>query len=268
MLSPSGHTETSQSGIQDLAQLGEKLFFDPNLSFNRAQSCSYLPCANAWLSDPRDNGVQGSASLGADGKALGDRNTPALGYVGFTPDFGRNEQNEIIGGQFWDGRENDLKAQAGGPLLNPIEMAMPNKNAVLERLKENSSYVEAFTRLFDAQILDNAEDAFLPLTTAIEHFEKTDVFSSFDSKYDRYLAGEYSLSKQEDLGMTLFFSQQFSNCNQCHQLRQRPGRQTGNIYRLSLSQHRRSPKRAATQCQRTRTRIPGLRAAAKPAYRY
>ena len=49
-------------------------------------------------------------------------------------------------------------------------------------------------------------------------FEKTDFFSPFNSKYDRYLKGEYTLTEQEDLGMTLFFSNQFSNCNQCHQL--------------------------------------------------
>ena len=39
------------------------------------------------------------------------------------------------------------------------------------------------------------------------------------STTDRHLRGEYEMTPLEDLGMTLFFSQQFTNCNLCHQLR-------------------------------------------------
>ncbi|MCK9910409.1 hypothetical protein MXD81_14790, partial [Microbacteriaceae bacterium K1510] len=38
------------------------------------------------------------------------------------------------------------------------------------------------------------------------------------SKYDRYLRGEEKLTKQEELGRVLFFSNQFTNCSQCHRL--------------------------------------------------
>jgi len=56
------------------------------------------------------------------------------------------------------------------------------------------------------------------MTDSIAAFERTELFAPFDSKYDRYLKGEYKLTEQEDLGMTLFFSKQFTNCNTCHQL--------------------------------------------------
>ena len=212
----------TKTTITNTAELGERLFFDPNLSLNRTQSCATCHSPSKGFSDPRDNGVNGAASLGDDGKSIGDRNTPALGYGHLTPDFKLDKDGLYSGGQFWDGRANDLKAQAGGPILNGVEMAMPDKAAVLERLKENPNYIDAFKTLFDEQTLDNADQAFDALTSAIEHFEKTDTFSSFDSKYDRYLAGSYTLTQEEDLGRTLFFSKQFTNCNLCHQLNSNP----------------------------------------------
>jgi cytochrome c peroxidase len=54
-------------------------------------------------------------------------------------------------------------------------------------------------------------------------YEASPAFSTFDSKYDRYLRGEVELTKEEELGRTLFFSTQFTNCNLCHQLNPRPG---------------------------------------------
>ena len=50
----------------------------------------------------------------------------------------------------------------------------------------------------------------------------TEEFAPFDSKYDRFLAGEYTFTPEEELGRLLFFSEQFTNCNQCHQLHTSP----------------------------------------------
>ena len=61
------------------------------------------------------------------------------------------------------------------------------------------------------------------MTASIAAFEKTEFFAPFDSRYDRYLRGELELTAQESLGEALFFSQQFTNCNACHQLRAFPG---------------------------------------------
>lgn len=60
------------------------------------------------------------------------------------------------------------------------------------------------------------------MAESIQAFEQIETVSPFDSKYDRYLVGEYRMTEQEELGRTLFFSQQFSNCNRCHQLHETP----------------------------------------------
>lgn len=216
-----GNSSTEQS-ISTIVELGENLFFDTNLSNNRSQACATCHAPSHGFADPRDNGVGGSASLGDDGKSLGDRNTPAIGYARFAPGFAKDPEGNFHGGQFLDGRAHDLKEQAGGPILNGIEMGLPSKAALLERLNENPRYVDAFKTLFSDDTLKTEDNAFMAVTTALEYFEKSDFFAAFDSKYDRFLKGEYTLTKQEDLGMTIFFSQQFSNCHACHQLNSRP----------------------------------------------
>jgi len=58
------------------------------------------------------------------------------------------------------------------------------------------------------------------MAESIAAFEGTETFAPFDSKYDRYLRGKAKLTDQEELGRLLYFSQQFTNCNLCHQLHQ------------------------------------------------
>nr|WP_138465036.1 cytochrome c peroxidase [Poseidonocella sp. HB161398] len=197
----------------DLAALGEALFFDPALSANRTQSCATCHDPATGFADPR-----GAASPGDDGVSLGDRNAPSAAYAAFAPAFHRKENGRFAGGQFWDGRAAGLEEQAGGPPLNPIEMGMPDKAAVVARLRENPAYVDGFGRLFGTGTLEDETAGYQAMTAALAAFERTPEFSPFDSKYDRYLRGEVELSRDEELGRLLFFSQQFTNCNQCHQL--------------------------------------------------
>ncbi|MCT4655568.1 MAG: methylamine utilization protein MauG [Cohaesibacter sp.] len=210
-----------------LEGLGAALFFDEDLSKNRTMSCATCHAPEQGFSDPRDNGfdepVNMAVSLGDDGESIGDRNAPPAGYAAFTPDFHKNKQGLWVGGQFWDGREKDLEGQAGGPPLNPIEMGMPDKVSVVERIKEDDEYLNGFKLLFGDDIFDDTDKAYAAMTKAIAAFERTEFFSPFDSKYDRYLRGEVKFTKQEELGRTLFFSPQFTNCNICHQLRTTPG---------------------------------------------
>ncbi|GAA0783961.1 cytochrome-c peroxidase [Marinobacterium sediminicola] len=202
----------------DKAQLGQQLFFDVNLSQNRSQSCASCHSPARGFADDRD-GTELGASLGDDGHSLGDRNAPSAGYALFSPEFHRKASGEWVGGQFWDGRAATLADQAGGPPLNPIEMGMPDKAGVIARLKENPEYVRQFDAFFGDGILDNPEQGYIAMAESLAAFERTDFFAPFDSKYDRFLRGEARLSDQEELGRLLFFSQQFTNCNQCHQLR-------------------------------------------------
>lgn len=201
------------------AALGEALYFDVNLSKNRTQACATCHDPEFGFVDPRPTEAGRAVSLGDDGVSLGDRNTPTAAYARFSPPFHQMDDGEYRGGQFLDGREPDLKGQAGGPPLNPIEMGMPDKAAVVARLKENAAYVQAFDALFGEGILDDAEAGYEAMRESIAAFEHTPLFAPFDSKYDRYLRGEVELTSEEELGLVLFFSQQFTNCNQCHQLR-------------------------------------------------
>ncbi len=206
-----------------MTDLGAALFFDVNLSRDRTQSCATCHDPARAFVDWRDNGVAAAASLGGDMVSLGDRNAPTLSYASLIPAFHRNSEGDYVGGLFLDGRAADLAAQAGSPPLNPLEMAQADKSAVVERLQESEMYQVAFKALFGEAIFADVDATYEAMTQSIAAFEQQAFFSPFDSKYDRFLRGEYELSREEELGMTLFFSEQFTNCNQCHQLNTLPG---------------------------------------------
>ncbi|KZD06934.1 MAG: methylamine utilization protein MauG [Thalassospira sp.] len=213
---------SNTSSFADKAALGEALYFDTNLSKNRTQACASCHEPTTGFRDPRSEIAHGAYSLGDDGASLGDRNAPMAAYAKFAPDFHFKEDGTPVGGQFWDGRAKDLAEQAGGPPLNPVEMGMPDKATVVARLQEDEDYVESFKSLFGDDVWSDTDRAYAAMTDAIAAFERTDQFAPFDSKYDRFLRGEYKMTQQEELGRVLFFSQQFTNCNVCHQLKSSP----------------------------------------------
>ncbi|MFK0386047.1 cytochrome-c peroxidase [Agrobacterium sp. NPDC090273] len=211
-----------------LEKLGAALFDDPNISMNRTMACSTCHMQAAGFSDAREADKVGrDVSLGDDGFSLGDRNAPTAAYTKFSPPFGKNDAGEYVGGQFWDGRAGSLEDQAAGPPLNPIEMGMPDKAAVVQRLKENPDYVAAFGTQFGGDVFQDDETAFAAMTKALASFERSDQFSTFDSKYDRFLRGEEKLTDQEELGRVLMSSTQFTNCNLCHEIRGSKGLENG-----------------------------------------
>ena len=210
-------------GANEISQketLGQVLFSDKNLSKNRTQSCATCHNPNTGFTDDRENGIGKMASLGDDNKSLGDRQAPTASYAKFSPDFHFDEKKQkYIGGQFWDGRAKTLEEQAGGPPLNPIEMGMGSKKEVVDRIKENAYYVQTFKELFGEDVFKDDEKAYDAMTSAIASFERSNEFSSFDSKYDRYLKGEYDLTALEDLGKSIFFSNNNNSCATCHVLK-------------------------------------------------
>ncbi|CAM3330573.1 cytochrome-c peroxidase [Thalassospira profundimaris] len=212
----------AQSPFDNLASLGEALYFDTNLSANRTMSCATCHDPSTGFRDPRVDVASGAFSLGDDGESLGDRNAPTASYAKFSPPFHVREDGVAVGGQFWDGRAMDLAEQAGGPPLNPIEMGMPDKASVVARLREDDDYVAGFKALFGDDVWSDADDAYGAMTKAIAAFEEGDEFAPFDSKYDRFLRGEYKMTPEEELGRVLFFSQQFTNCNTCHMMKTSP----------------------------------------------
>ena len=207
----------SDPGAADasLADLGRALYFDSNLSLTRSQSCATCHDPARAFIDARDNGVGGAASLGADGRALGDRNAPSTAYAATVPPLTRDADARYVGGLMHDGRARDLAEQAGQPLLNPLEMQMPDAQAVVTRVHENPRYVAAFNRHFGALLFTDTQAAFAAIGAALAAFEGTALFVAFDSRYDRFLRGELQLNADEEQGRTLFFSS-LINCSSCH----------------------------------------------------
>ena len=213
-------TQTAKLKEKQEIALGEKLFFDPILSKNKTQSCATCHNPQHGFIDERDNGVSGAGSLGDDGKSIGDRNAPTASYAMFSPKFHYDKKKkQYIGGQFYDGREHTLEGQAGGPPMNSVEMGMPSAEYLVKRLQNSPTYNQEFKKIYGEDIFEDSDKAYSMMAQAIASFEKTEEFAPFDSKYDRFLKGEYDLTALEDLGRTLFFSNNNTNCASCHMLK-------------------------------------------------
>ena len=170
-------------------KLGKILYFDNRLSKDKTQSCNTCHNLNTYGVDnlpvsPGDNGGNGT------------RNSPTV----------LNAALHIS--QFWDGRNKDVEEQAGGPVLNPVEMAMPSEEAVVERLSE----VEMYKTLFK-QAFPEAEKAitYQNMRDAIGAFERTLLTPS---KFDKFIAGdETALNEQEQAGLKTYID---NGCTACH----------------------------------------------------
>jgi len=194
--------------------LGALLFNDTNLSLNRTMSCASCHDLEHAMVDSR-TGHSIGASRGDDGVALGDRNAPTAAYAAYTPNFHFNSREGLyIGGQFHDGRAQDLKAQAKGPFLNPLEMMMPDESSVIERVQEDSELVARFKSIYGESIFDNDLVAYDALAESIALFEMSPRFAAFDSRYDRYLSGDAELTPLERQGLSLFEGKAL--CSACH----------------------------------------------------
>lgn len=205
----------ASGNLETLEAFGRALFSDTDLSLQRTQSCATCHDPDHAFVDVRRDVAAGAVSLGADGRSAGSRNTPTLTYAALTPPFHYDSAGFPAGGFFLDGRAPTLAEQVRGPLLSPLEMAQPDMNAVAVRVLEKAPYREAIARLFGSDVLDRPAGVAEALVAALTTFERSIDFSTFDSKYDRYLAGTASLSQEEGLGRELFFSN-LTNCASCH----------------------------------------------------
>lgn len=235
-------------------QLGERLFSDENLSLNKNQacaSCHSLSPAHAkslitklvpGFVDP-DNVKSGSAvSDGSIHGLTGSLNAPSVGYAAYSPEFhwhqevdeDGNDAGLYIGGQFWDGRASSLSDQAKMPFLNPVEMAMPNDLAVVNRLKQDKTYQRLFREVYGLNLNEinssgksntrqsaptqsaTVEQIFAAAAKAIGEYEQTQEFNKFNSKFDYVLAGKTSFSPMEAKGFELFNNPDKGNCAACH----------------------------------------------------
>ena len=111
--------------------------------------------------------------------------------------------------QFWDGRAADVEAQAKGPVLNPVEMAMASEEAVVDVLRSIPGYKDAFKAAFPA---DEPPITYDNMAKAIGAFERGLVTKN--SRFDKYLGGDAAaLTDEEKAGLDLFVS---TGCTTCH----------------------------------------------------
>lgn len=174
---------------EEKVALGRMLFFEKRLSKNHDVSCNSCHMLDKYGVDNEP------VSPGHKGQ-LGGRNSPTVYNAG----------GHIA--QFWDGRAKDLEEQAKGPILNPVEMAMPDEATVVRTLKSIPGYVTAFKAAFP--------DAAKPVTydnmaKAIGAFERKLVTPS---RFDEWLEGdEDALTDQEVSGFAKFIK---LGCPTCH----------------------------------------------------
>lgn len=170
-----------------MAELGKKLYFDPRLSKSGFISCN--SCHNLSM-----GGTDNLKSSIGHNWQEGPINAPTV----------LNSSLNLA--QFWDGRAADLKAQAGGPIANPGEMAFTHTLAV-GVLESIPAYTREFKTVFGKDKISIDE-----VTAAIAEFEKTLVTPN--SRFDQWLLGKKdALTTDELAGYKLFKD---SGCVGCH----------------------------------------------------
>jgi len=170
--------------------LGRKLYFDARLSADGTVACATCHDVSRGFTDQRP------VSEGIAGK-LGRRNAPTTLNA------------MLLTSQFWDGRAADLEAQAKLPIVNPVEMGMPDGDAVVKVVVADPEYVAMFQQAY------GRAPSYDDIGRAIATFERTLVF--LDAPFDRFMAGDVNaLSGEAQRGMALYNGK--ARCVTCHPL--------------------------------------------------
>jgi cytochrome c peroxidase len=219
------------------AQLGRKLFFDTRLSGSGTMSCASCHDPNRAYAPANPLPVQfGGVAL----RAQGLRAVPTLTYGYRIPAFSigpdlkpdldenpaysasANRQRAISeglvpqGGFDWDGRAVSQSNQAGGPLMDPREMANPSLEGLAAKLAA-APYAAEMALLFGPNVLKVPRLAVGEALFALARFQTEErSFHPYDSKFDQYLAGRLALSEPELRGKKLFDDPRKGNCSACH----------------------------------------------------
>lgn len=178
-------TNSNQNLNPAVVKLGKTLYFDKRLSKDGNISCN--SCHNLAT-----YGVDNLPTSPGDEQKNGDRNSPTV----------LNAHAHIA--QFWDGRAATIEEQAGMPILNPVEMNIPNKEFLVERLSKIELYKELFSNANKAITYENIQNS-------IGAFEKT---LNTPSRFDAFLLGDNeALSNTEKEGLAVFVK---TGCTSCH----------------------------------------------------
>ena len=183
----------------DGVHLGHLLFFDEILSVDSSLACSGCHLPERGFTD----GL--AVSTGVTGVA-GTRSSMSLLNIGY-----------VSNGLFWDGRINNLEAQALMPVEDPIEMAA-DWDDIVERIRNHDSYPTLFRRAFGVE--DRSEINKFHVAKAIAQYERSLVTAN--SRYDQWEANPFSFepTDAEYEGRLMFFDLpdrlEDAQCFHCH----------------------------------------------------
>lgn len=182
--------DSASNPISDAkVNLGRMLYYEPRLSRSQDVSCNTCHQLDKYGIDnePVSTGFKGQR---------GSRNAPTV----------YNAAGHVA--QFWDGRAADVEEQAKGPVMNPVEMAMPSEDRVLAVLKSMPEYVAAFRTAFPGAANPVTFDN---MAKAIGAFERKLVTPS---RWDKFLKGDKTaLTDAEQAGFNKFVE---VGCAACH----------------------------------------------------
>lgn len=172
-----------------MVTLGRMLYYEPRLSKSQTISCN-------TCHDLAKYGVDGEPTSDGHKGQKGTRNSPTV----------FNAAAHFA--QFWDGRAVDVEEQAKGPVLNPVEMAMPAESVVVAVLESMPEYVDLFKKAFPN---DKRPITYDNMAKAIGAFERR---LMTPSRWDALLRGDQSaLSPAEKVGLKTFLD---AGCQACH----------------------------------------------------
>lgn len=179
-------------------ELGRMLFYETMLSKDGSQACADCHRQPDGFSDTTQ------FSIGVEGLPGGRQAMPIFNMAWHTNEF------------FWDGRAHLLRDQSLLPIQDPLEMNETLDN-VVAKLSAEKTYRDQFTRAFGSDEITPDK-----MALAMEQFMMSIV--SYDSKYDRYLAGLVELTESEARGLVLFETEynpffpdmSGADCAHCH----------------------------------------------------
>lgn len=170
-------------------ELGRILYYENRISKSHEFSCNSCHLLDKY-------GVDNEPTSPGHKGLRGDRNSPTV----------YNAAGHFV--QFWDGRAKDVEEQAKGPVLNPVEMAMPDEKTVIATLKSMPEYPELFKQAFPGEAEPVNYENFAKAVGAFERKLVT------PSRWDKFLEGDTNaLTAAEKAGFNKFFG---TGCASCH----------------------------------------------------
>jgi cytochrome c peroxidase len=171
------------------ANLGRMLYYETRLSKDQKISCNNCHQLTKY-------GVDGEVTSEGHKGQRGDRNSPTV----------YNAAAHFA--QFWDGRAVDVEAQAKGPVMNPVEMALPSETVAVATLKSMPEYVAMFKEAFPGE---KDPITFNNMAIAIGAFERR---LMTPARWDKFLKGDQNaLTPEEKAGLNTFLK---AGCQTCH----------------------------------------------------